>query len=122
MKPLLKPMRPGNAPKEKYPWGDIHWLASDVSNGAKELTFGVTTVKAGGSNPLHRHPNCEEVLYVVSGEVEHFIEGTRRVKMKAGDSILIPRNRIHQAVNKGMGPAMLAVSFSSAKRKTVLVG
>ena len=118
----LKPVSPKVAPGENYPWGAIHWLASRKSCGARELTFGVTTVKPGGSNPLHRHPNCEEVLYVVSGEVEHYIEGTRRVRMKRGDAITIPRNLIHQAVNKSRRPAMLAVAFSSADRKTIIEG
>ena len=32
-------------------------------------------MKPGGSNPAHRHPNCEEVLHVLEGDVEHYVEG-----------------------------------------------
>lgn len=118
--PKIAPMRKGEAPSEKYAWGDIHWLTSKGANGARELTLGSTVVEAGGRNPLHRHPNCEEVLYVVAGEIEHFVEGTPKVRMKAGEAILIPRNLKHQAINVGRVPAELLVAFSSAERETVI--
>lgn len=118
--PTLAPMRKGEVPSEKYPWGEIHWLTSQAANGARELTLGCTTVGPGGQNPLHRHPNCEEVLFVAAGEIEHYIEGTPRVRLKAGECILIPRNRVHQAVNAGPLPAELLVAFSSAERETVI--
>lgn len=118
--PQIKPMRQGEAPCEKYAWGDIHWLTSKQANGARELTLGRTVVEPGGRNPLHRHPNCEEVLYVVAGEIEHYVEGTPRARMKAGEAILIPRNLRHQAINAGGDPAELLVAFSSAERETVI--
>jgi len=120
--PKIAVMRKGEAPSEQYPWGDIHWLTSQSANGAAELTLGVTTVEPGGKNPLHRHPNCEEVLYVISGEIEHFVAGAPRVRMKAGECILIPRNLKHQAINIGQTPAELLVAFSSAERETVIEG
>ncbi|MCW8129056.1 MAG: cupin domain-containing protein [Planctomycetota bacterium] len=118
--PKIAPMRKGEAPAEKYAWGDIHWLASKTANGARELTLGSTVVEPGGRNPLHRHPNCEEVLYVVAGEIEHIVEGAPTVRMKAGEAILIPRNLKHQAINVGGVPAELLVAFSSAERETVI--
>lgn len=114
------PMRMGEAPRESYAWGEIHWLASQAANGARELTLGFTVVEPGGRNPVHRHPNCEEALYVVSGEVEHFVEGTPKVRLRTGEAILIPRNLKHQAVNTGAGPAQLLVAFSSSARQTVI--
>ena len=118
--PKIAVMRPGEVQSERYSWGDIHWLASKAANGAAELTLGVTTVEPGGKNPVHRHPNCEEVLYVISGEIEHFVEGTPRVRMRSGECILIPRNLKHQAINVGRARAQLLVAFSSAERETVI--
>lgn len=114
-------LRRGNAPQENYPGGEIHWLAGSKANGAKELTVGFTVIEIGGNNPRHRHPNCEEVLYVLAGRIRHHIEGTADVEMSAGDCITIPRNRVHQAFNIGDRPAELLVSFSSAERETVFV-
>ena len=119
--PVLTVMRKGAVPREAYPGGEIHWLASRKTNGARELTFGHTVIDVGQHNPLHRHPNCEEVLYVHSGEIEHFIEGAPKLRMGAGDVILVPRDVVHQAVNIGDQPANLLVAFSSSERETVII-
>ena len=114
-------LRRGIAPRDEYPGGELHWLASRKASGAQELTVGYTLIEVGAHNPRHRHPNCEEVLYVLAGEIRHHIEGTADVQMTAGDCITVPRNRIHQAFNIGDRPAELLVSFSSADRETVFV-
>jgi quercetin dioxygenase-like cupin family protein len=114
-------LRRGTAPREGYPGGEIHWLASRKASGAGELTVGFTVIDAGASNPRHRHPNCEEVLYVIAGEIRHHIAGTADVRLTAGDCITIPRDRVHQAFNVGDRPAELLVSFSSAERETIIV-
>ena len=119
--PKIAVTRKGEVPSDGYGQASIHWLVSKKTNGARELTVGVTTLPVGGSNPRHRHPNCEEALYVLSGEIEHYIEGTPNVRMKAGDMILVPRDLVHQAINIGDAPAELLVSFSSAERESVLV-
>lgn len=120
--PQVTVMRRGDAPRESYPGGEIHWLASRAANGARELTFGHTIIEVGKSNPLHRHPNCEEVLYVLRGAIEHHIAGTPNVRMAEGDTILVPRNAVHQAVNVGDTPAELLVAFSSPDRQTIILG
>ncbi len=120
--PIVAVMRLGEVPSEAYTSTDIHWLVSKKANGAQELTVGYTTIDPGGRNPLHRHPNCEEALYVIAGEIEHVVEGTPNVRMKAGEAILIPRNRKHQAINIGGAPARLLVAFSSPERETIVEG
>jgi quercetin dioxygenase-like cupin family protein len=119
-KPKVAVMRPTEIPSEDYAWGKLQWLTSKNINGARELTLGHTIVETGGRNPLHRHPNCEEVLYVIAGEIEHIVEGTPNLRMKAGEAILIPRNAKHQAINIGKGPAELLVAFSSSERETII--
>ena len=118
--PQIKVMRTTEVQAENYAWGALHWLTSASVNGARELTLGHTVVAAGGRNPLHRHPNCEEVLYVLAGEIEHVVEGTPNLRLKAGEAILIPRNLKHQAINVGSASAELLVAFSSAHRETII--
>src|SRR5688500_8116840 len=102
--PKIEVRNEANGLRETYGAAAITWLASARTNGAKELTLGVTTLEPGESNPLHRHPNCEEALYVLAGEIEHHIEGTPNVRMREGDAILVPRDRVHQARNVGTIP------------------
>jgi quercetin dioxygenase-like cupin family protein len=120
-KEIIPILRPGSAPRDEYPGGELHWLASRKANGAQELTVGYTVIAVGANNPRHRHPNCEEVLYVLKGDIRHHIEGTTDVLMTTGDCITIPRDRIHQAFNIGERPAELLVAFSSADRETVIL-
>ncbi len=111
--------RAGDMPSETYPGGEIHWLVSRKATGAQELTLGQTLIEVGQRNPRHRHPNCEEALYVLAGTIEHVIEGTPNVTMRAGDALCVPRDVWHQAINIGPEPVRLLVSFSSADRETV---
>jgi len=99
---------------------EIRWLVNRKTCGADELTVGLTNMKPGGSNPLHRHPNCEEVLHLLNGEVDHYVEGGHKVHLKAGDTILIPRNKKHKAINTGDYTATWIVTFSSADRQTII--
>ncbi|MCC7204107.1 MAG: cupin domain-containing protein [Phycisphaeraceae bacterium] len=118
--PQIKTMRLSECPKEAYPHGAIHWLTSQAANGAQELSMAITAIPPGGRNPLHRHPDCEEVLYVLSGEVDHVVEGAPNSVVAAGEAILIPRNLKHQAINRGAVEARLLVVFSSPQRRTII--
>ena len=102
--------------KESYSGYGIEWLI----RGAKELTLGRTTIAVGANNPLHRHPNCEEALYVLSGKINHKIAGTTDVVLSTGQAIVIPRDINHQAINIGSEPAVLLVAFSSGDRQTII--
>jgi quercetin dioxygenase-like cupin family protein len=115
-------LRPAEIGIEKYGSAEICWMINRKGTGANEITLGKTVLPPGEGNPVHRHPNCEEALYLLKGEIEHFIKGAaqERVRLKAGEAILIPRNVIHNATNVGTGPAELLVSFSSADRMTIL--
>lgn len=118
--PLVKALRPGEVPVDPYPFGDITWFVSARACGAKELTVGRTDIPVGGRNPLHRHPNCEEAIYLLKGEMDQVVEGHPTVRLKAGEAVLVPRNLNHQAINAGTVPAELLIVFSSADRQTVL--
>jgi mannose-6-phosphate isomerase-like protein (cupin superfamily) len=60
------------------------------------------------------HPNCEELLYVLSGTAEH-VAGNKRVTLREGDLIRVP----HQAFVKGTEPFRAVISYSSGDRKVV---
>ena len=115
-------MRSGEVPTDTYGAARLEWLTSRAANGAREISVARTTIGVGERNPRHRHPNCEEVLYVLSGEIEHFVAGTPRVRMTAGEAILVPRDAVHQAFNVGAAPVQVLAIFSHAERESVIVG
>jgi quercetin dioxygenase-like cupin family protein len=83
------------------------------------MTFGRATILAGRHNPRHRHPNCDEILHVISGQLEHTL-GEERVVLNAGDTISIPKGIWHQAHAVGAEDAEVVICFSSADRMTEL--
>ena len=76
------------------------------------------TIAPGHANPLHLHPYCEEVLYLLWGACEHRV-GELTVEMRPGQVICIPRGTPHQARTTSTEPLVVAVSFSSPNRQVV---
>lgn len=98
-------------------WGRLAWLIGEVQTPGAEQTLGVVTISPGKRNPLHRHPTCEELLYVLEGEADHKL-GDEMFHLRAGDVIRIPRGVEHWARAKGEAPLVAVISFSSADRQT----
>ena len=78
-------------------------------------------IRPGRENPRHYHPNCDEILYVAEGTIEH-TSGDDAFPMNAGDAISIPAGVTHNARNVGQADAVLMIAFSSADRETVPSG
>lgn len=79
--------------------------------GASALSIFEQWCAPGLGAPTHWHP-VEEVLTVLAGEAEIWIEG-ERVAARAGHSALIPANRRHGFRNTGDGDLhMLAILAS----------
>lgn len=101
----------------EFPWGRIIWLVSRSLGNSATMTFGKVTIRAGQENPRHRHPNCDEILHLVSGRLEHSL-GAEKFIMEAGDTISIPTGIFHNARALGDVDAEMIISFSSADRET----
>ena len=106
---------------ETLPWGSISWMISGSLGNSGTMTFGRVVIKAGHSNPRHAHTNCDEILYLLSGVLEHTY-GDEKVVMKAGDSISVPKNIVHNATALGGEDAVMIVAYSSAYREMIKEG
>lgn len=100
-------------------WGSLQWLVSGKDGASENMTLGRVTFKPGCANPPHYHPNCEEILYVVSGEIEHSLPGGGTAILKPGDCIVLPKGVKHNAKNIGSKEAVVIVVFDSAFRETI---
>lgn len=100
-------------------WGTLQWLVSGKAGTSESQTVGRVTFKPGKSNPLHYHPNCDEVLCLISGQLEHVLDGTQTVKMAAGDAIAIPQGMKHNAKNIGNCETVAIISFNNSDRQTI---
>jgi quercetin dioxygenase-like cupin family protein len=102
-----------------FDWGRLYWYASGPQGNSDALTVGKCVLNPGQANPKHHHPNCEEVLHVLSGDIEHFVEGQGWLKMGPGDTITVAPRVWHQARNVGHTEAHLFICFSSPDRQTI---
>lgn len=102
----------------EMPWGQLRWFTSAELKNSRTMTTGVAIIKPGQANPRHLHPNCDEILHVISGRIRHMMNEVA-VEMNAGDTVSIPQGVLHHAANIGTTDAVLAISFSSAYREAV---
>ncbi len=110
-------VRRGETPTEEFAWGRITWLDNAAITGSQTLTVGHVEIEPGQANPTHAHPNCEEVLYLLEGELDHLL-GDEVLPMRAGDLIHVPVGVPHQGRNTGTVTARMVVSYNTGRRET----
>jgi len=103
-----------------FEWGHLEWMASRAIGNSTTMTFGRCYIAAGAANGWHYHPNCDEILHVIAGSIEHSL-GDSLFAMTVGDTISIPAGVVHNARNIGDSEAVMTISFSSADRQSVAV-
>ena len=102
-------------------WGGLRWHASGSLGNSGEMTVGTARLKPGQANPRHYHPNCSEVLVVVSGGISHTLDAGEVAELGPGDTVTIPEGVSHKASNlSDSEEAVLFIVFSSADRQTVM--
>lgn len=107
-------------PLQDLGWGTLQWLANDALFPGVEQTLGICRMKARGGNPLHYHPNCEELLYVQQGFGRHSFDGAW-IDVKPGSLVRVPRGVHHNIVNDSDDEMICWLAFSSGDRKTVFL-
>ena len=81
--------------------------------GATMATVGDLTVQPGVRSGYHLHPNTEESIFVVDGEIE-FRLGKSKFRASAGDCVLAPKGTGHGLENIGQSPARLITIYPTA--------
>ena len=88
-------------------------LISGKTVGSKGISLRIADVLPGAlCTPGHVHTECEEVIFILSGQGEIKI-GEETFPMKIGDAILLPTGVPHLIRNTGKEVMRMACSFSS---------
>ena len=86
-----------NAGEGELRWfsgGGVHrWLATAEETGGSYLLFEDTMV-GGKVTPLHTHPDVEETMIVLEGEILMHLDGAER-QVGAGGMAMVPRGMPH---------------------------
>ncbi len=99
-------MMSAQTPPEVLDWGRLRWMSSPPATGAGNLTVIEVNIAPGKGHDFHRHPDQEEVIYVISGQVEQWLERERRI-LGPGDSVFIGADVVHASFNLGDNDAQL---------------
>lgn len=91
-------------------WGMMGWVSRPATTGARQLTVMEVTLTPGNGHNFHKHPDQEEVIYVVEGAIEQWLEQDRK-QLGPGEAVFIPADVVHASFNVGSGPAKLLVSL-----------
>lgn len=94
-----------DAQREQLSWGSLGWMCRPAI-GAKDLTVIEVTLIPGGGHNFHKHPDQEEVIYVIDGTVEQWLRDEKRL-LHPGDAVFIPADVVHASFNTGTAPAKL---------------
>jgi quercetin dioxygenase-like cupin family protein len=93
------------AVREELDWGKLAWM-SNPAVGARQLTVIEVILLPGKGHNFHKHPDQEEVIYVIEGVVEQWLEQNDQV-LNPGDSVVISAGVVHASFNIGDKPAKL---------------
>jgi quercetin dioxygenase-like cupin family protein len=93
---------------ERLDWGELGWISRPSMTEARNVTMIEVSLKAGHGHDFHKHPDQEEVIYVMSGQVEQWLETEKRL-LGPGDSIYIDADVVHASFNTGAELAKLMV-------------
>jgi quercetin dioxygenase-like cupin family protein len=98
----------------EYPeWGVLGWASRPQDTGSECLVVIEVTLAPGQSHDFHRHPNQEEILYVIDGQVEQWLED-RKAFIKKGDVAFVPKNTVHASFNDSTSEAKLLAILGPA--------
>ncbi len=116
---MTRPWRvvgPGDGGYAQFPWGEIRWLANQALGNSPELTFGKVVIRSGKRNATHRHSNCWELLYLLSGRLRHHFGG-ESAEMGPGELVVIAPGVPHWAQTISGEDATMVVVYSTGERR-----
>jgi quercetin dioxygenase-like cupin family protein len=92
----------GEAQLERLPGKTHHWYCKPELIPGTDLMFVRAQLPPGQAHRFHYHPNLEEILYVLAGQAEQWVEREKRL-LGPGDSVWLKAGVVHGTYNVGDG-------------------
>jgi len=83
--------------------GVHHWFSRPDITGSEDLIVVQVEVGPGEGHPFHVHPDMDEVIYIVSGRAEQWLEKEKKM-LESGESVFVPKKMVHATFNGGDEP------------------
>jgi quercetin dioxygenase-like cupin family protein len=106
---------------ELAPWGKHWWLSKPGLTDTEQLTLVRVTMRPGTGHRFHYHPAREEIIYIVDGVAEQWVDREKR-RLKKGECAFIPKKVVHAIFNSSQKPmTFLAILSPAVARGPFLV-
>jgi quercetin dioxygenase-like cupin family protein len=89
-------------------WGTIGWRTRPANTGCKTFVVMDVELEPTFGHDFHKHPQQDELITVLAGTIEQWIEGEKTI-LEAGDSVYLDKDVVHASFNVGDVPARLLV-------------
>lgn len=99
---------------ERLPGKTHHWFCKPGMVKDTNLMLVRAQLPPGEAHPFHFHPKMEEILYILSGTAEQWVEREKKI-MRAGDALYLPAGIIHGTYNIGADTLNFLAILSPAK-------
>jgi quercetin dioxygenase-like cupin family protein len=101
---------------EFAPWGKHWWLSQPGLTDTKQLTLVRVRMRPGAGHQFHYHPTREEIIYVLDGVAEQWVDREKR-RLHTGEIAFIPKNVVHAIHNPTKKPMSFLAILSPAVAK-----
>ena len=91
-----------DAKVERLPWGPHDWLSRPDLVDTRDLLVVRVNMPRGQSQGFHRQPEMEEVIYVLEGKAEQWVEREVCI-LRPGEVAHVPAGAAHATFNVGRG-------------------
>ena len=85
---------------QNFHWGRARWLVEPDSLGTERVSVGLITIAPRSDDREHSHYGEEQVIYVISGQGRHTVNGQTST-FGPGDTLYIPPYSRHLMANDG---------------------
>lgn len=99
---------------ERAPWGVHDWMCRPGLCDTKRLLFVRVDMPPGTGHQFHRHPTREEIIYILEGRAEQWVDRERR-HLGPGESAHIPVDVVHGIYNTSGAPVRFLAILSPAE-------
>ncbi len=101
---------------ELAPWGKHWWLSRPGMTDTDQLTLVRVTMRPGTGHRFHYHPGREEIIYVVEGVAEQWVDREQQT-LRSGECAFIPMGMVHAIFNPSQQPMTFLAILSPAEAK-----
>jgi mannose-6-phosphate isomerase-like protein (cupin superfamily) len=103
-----------DAEVETLPGKIHHWYLKPGMVADTNFMFVRAHLPPGEAHRFHYHPEMEEILYILSGTAEQWVEQEKRY-LGAGDCLYVPAGVVHGTYNSGKDVLDFLAVLSPAK-------